>query len=213
VQNSLSKWEYDKTKEETMHLTGPRATILAAIIAVLGIAVGAFLNPLAEKLVNTPAPTQDPASLAIEQIPQQIFAYAGNNNPDGGWSSFWLYYENEGVPVYKFEYSLPDDDNGYAGLAFKFLEGANLSAYRAVECTIIFSQQSDVVDLYFKDIAGGFNTVRVANNGANEISLRYEFANFPSVNFNAVNEFGLVVNTDFTTGSHHALVRDVQFVK
>jgi hypothetical protein len=196
-----------------MQLTGPRATILAAVIAVIGIAIGAFLNPLANKLVNKPAPISDPTTLAIEQIPQQIFAYAGNNNPDGGWSAFWLYYEDEGNPVYKLEYALPEDKNGYAGLAFEFNDGANLSAYQAVECTLIFNQPSDVVDLYFKDIAGNFNTVRVANNNTNEMTVRYEFTNYPEVNFNAVNEFGLVVSTDFSTGSHHVRIKDVRFVK
>ncbi len=196
-----------------MELTGPRATIFAALIAVGGIAIGAFLEPLADKLVNNPAPAPDTKSLAIEKIPQQVFAYAGNNNPDGGWSAFWLYYENEGAPVYKLEYFLPDDMNGYAGLAFEFNEGANLSAYQAVECTLIFRDPGDVADLYFKDIAGHFNTVRVANNNANEIVVRYEFGNYPDVNFNAVNEFGVVVSTDFITGGHHVRIRDIRFVK
>lgn len=196
-----------------MQLTGPRATIYAAMIAVLGIAIGAFLNPLAEKLINHPTPAPKQTSISLEQIPQQVFAYAGNNNPDGGWSSFWLYYEDGGSPTYKLEYSLPEDENGYAGLAFEFLEAANLSAYKAVECTFLFNQPDDVVDLYFKDIAGNFNAVRVANNNTNEISARFEFANFPAVNFNALDEFGLVVNTDFTTGGHHVRIKEVRFVK
>lgn len=196
-----------------MQLTGPRATIYAAMIAVLGIAVGAFLNPLAEKLINRPTPPPNQTSIALEQFSQQVFAYAGNNNPDGGWSSFWLYYEDEGIPIYKLEYFLPDDRNGYAGLAFEFLKAVDLSAYRAVECTILFNQPEDVIDLYFKDIAGNLNTVRVANNNTNEISVRFEFANFPAVNFNALDEFGMVVSTDFTTGSHHVRIKNVQFVK
>lgn len=53
-----------------MQLTGPRATILAALIAVGGVAVGAFLEPLADKLINKPASDSNPASLALEQIPQ-----------------------------------------------------------------------------------------------------------------------------------------------
>lgn len=196
-----------------MQLTGPRATIFAAVIALIGIGVGAFLNPLAEKLINTPVPTPDSTSLALEQIPQQIFPYAGNNNPDGGWSAFWLYYEDGGKPVYKLEYALPDDKDGYAGLAFEFSEGQNLSEYKAVECTVLFNQQNDVIDLYFNDIAGNFNTVRLANNTTNEMTVRFEFTNFPAVNFNALSEFGIVVSTDFTSGSHHVRIKDVRFVK
>lgn len=196
-----------------MELTGPRATIFAALIAVGGIAIGAFLEPLADKWINEPASDSNPNALAVEQIPQQVFAFAGINNPDGGWSAFWLFYEDEGVPVYKLEYWLPDDMNGYAGLAFEFNEGANLSAYEAVECMLIFRDPGDVVDLYFKDIAGHFNTVRVANNNTGEIAVRYEFGNYPDVNFNAVNEFGVVVSTDFITGAHHVRIRDIRFVK
>lgn len=44
-------------------------------------------------------------------------------------------------------------------------------------------------------------------------SVRFEFTNFPTVNFNALNEFGVVVNTDFTTGSHHVRIKEVRFVK
>jgi hypothetical protein len=196
-----------------MKLTGPLATILAALIAVIGIAIGAFLNPLAVKLVNKPMPTPNPASLMLEQIPQQVFAYAGNNNPEGGWSSFGLTYTSGGKPVYHLDYSLPDDQSGYAGLAFIFADAVNLAPTGAVECTLIFSKQNDVVDLYFKDIAGGFNTIRVANNGANEMDLRYEFTNFPEINFNAVSEFGIVTSTDFTTGSHQVRIKDIRFVK
>lgn len=196
-----------------MKLSGPQATILAAIIAVLGIALGAFLNPLAEKIVNRPGPTPGPVSMAIEEFPQQVFAYAGNDNPDGGGSTLLLLYDEGGLPIYELDYSLPADKHGYAGLAFEFVEGLNLSAYEAVECVILFSQLSDEVDLYFKDIAGSFDTIRVANNGADEMALRYELTNFPKVNFNAVKEFGIVISTDFSSGLHQVRIKDVRLTR
>jgi len=196
-----------------MKLTAPQATIIAALIAVLGIVVGSFLNPFAEKLVNRPTPEPGSTAMAIEQIPQQIFAYAGNNNPDGGWGAFWLIYDEENVPNYKLEYSLPGGQYSYAGLAFLFTDGTNLSAYHAVESVVIFGGLNDVVDLYFKDIAGNFDTIRVANNGANEMVLRHEFTNFPDINFNAVKEFGIVASTDFTTGDHQVRIKNVRFAK
>ena len=196
-----------------MKLTTPKATVIAALIALTGIVIGSFLNPLAEKLINRPASPPEAASLPLEQLPQQVFAYAGNNNPQGGGSIFRLLYDEKSLPIYQLEYSLPGDTQGYAGLAFQLQDGPNLSAYRAVECTLLFTRLNDVVDLYFKDIAGNFNTVRVANNGANEMAVRYEFGNFPKINFNAVQEFGLVISTDFSTGEHQAAIRDVRFVK
>lgn len=196
-----------------MKLNGPIAVIIAALIGLAGIVIGSFLNPYMENLLDKPTPVPAPASLSIEQIPQQVFAFAGNGSPDGGWSAFWLYYEDEGIPVYKLEYYLPEEGNGYAGLAFEFMEGENLSMYSAVECILLFSQPGEMADLYFKDIAGHFNTIRASNNDSNELALRYEFTNYPEVNFNALYEFGLVVSTDFIRGSHQVRVKDIRFVK
>lgn len=196
-----------------MKLTEPQAAIVAAIIAVIGIAIGSFLNPLAEKIINRPTPTLTPTSLAIEQIPQDIFAYAGNDNPDGGAGTFVLIDDDENILNYKLDYSLPDDKYGYAGLAFNFHGSMNLSEYSAIECVIIFSQPLDEIDLYLKDIGNNFNTIRVVSNGAGEMALRYEFKNFPDINFNAVKEVGMVASTDFSTGVHQVIVNDIRFAK
>jgi hypothetical protein len=196
-----------------MNLTAPKATILAAIIAVIGIALGAFLNPLGQKLINQPLPTANPTTLAIEQIPQQVFAYAGNNNPDGGWSAFWLGYDDKSIPIYRLDYSLPTDKNGFVGLAFQFSKGQNLSDYHAIESTIIFTEPLDEINLYIKDISNNLKTIRVAGNGAAQMNVRYEFTNFPDINFNAVQEIGIVASTDFSTGSHQVRIKNVRFVK
>jgi hypothetical protein len=187
--------------------------IIVALIGVFGTCIAAFFTvPAFQIWVGAFFPHSDSKSLAIEQIPQEIFAYA-DNNTDGGWGTFWIVYDDENLPLYKLDYFLPNDKDGYAGLAFQFVEGSNLSTYNTVECVVIFSQLSDVVDLYFKDIAGNFNTIRVANNGANEMALRYEFTNFPNINFNAVKEFGIVVSTDFSTGGHQVRIKNVRFAK
>ena len=89
----------------------------------------------------------------------------------------------------------------------------NLSDYNAVECVIQFNQTPDEIDLYFKDIAGNFDTIRIKSNNTNDMVLSYEFANYPNINFNAVKEFGLVVNTDFSADGHQVRIRDVHFVK
>ena len=67
-----------------------------------------------------------------------------------------IFDASTGKPSYELGYNLPGDQNGYAGLAFQVKEGSNLSAYNAVECKVAFSQLSDVVDLYFKNIARQF---------------------------------------------------------
>lgn len=151
-------------------------------------------------------------SLEVEQTSPRVFAYYGEAEHAGGFGRLELIFDDDAkMPVYELAYTLPNDKNGYAGMAFQFGGGLNLSEYAAAECMVTFSQADDVVDLYFKDIAGHFNTVRVTNNGADEMRLRLEFANFSSINFNAVKEFGVVISTDFSTGSHTVQIQNVHF--
>ncbi len=153
-------------------------------------------------------------ALAIEQIPQRVFPYYGEAENVGGFAKIEMIFDGiDEKPSYELNYNIPGDQKGYAGMAFQFVEGSNLSKYNAVECTVVFNQLSDVVDLYFKDIASNFNTVRVSNNGANEMMLRYEFTNFPKINFNAVKEFGIVVSTDFSSGNHRVRIKNVRFIE
>lgn len=148
--------------------------------------------------------------LGIEHLSPRIFAYYGEAENAGGFGRLELIFnEITSRPTYELSYNLPDDKTGYAGIAFQLGEGSDLSGYNAVECTVIFGQAGDVIDLYFKDIAGHFNTIRVSNNGANEMLLRFEFSNFPDINFNAVKEFGMVISTDFSTGSHKVRIQNI----
>lgn len=188
-----------------------RSGIWIAIIGLVGGVLIAVLTPFAVKWANRPEPVQEAVSLAIEQIPQQVFSYADTSS--GGWSALWLISEHVDAKTYRFDYWLPEGKSGYAGLAFQFLEGSNLAGYSAVECTVTFSQSPDTIDLYFKDIADNFNTIRVTGNNTNEMNLRYVFTNFPGINFNAVKEFGVVVNADFSTGGHQVFIENVRFVK
>jgi hypothetical protein len=196
-----------------------RAMIIVAVISsattfLVGIITAFFAFPPFQEWVRNWGDDQKAEILEIEQIPQRVFAYYGEAENSGGFGRLDLTYD--GVvekPSYELGYNLPVDMKGYAGLAFQFDEGSNLTRYKAVECTVIFNQTNDIMDLYFKDIAGSFNTIRVSNNGADEMKLRYEFANFPDINFNAVKEFGIVVSTDFTTSSHKVRIQDVNFIK
>ena len=220
----------------------PIFTLWSAIIGVVGIILGAaigyfgtqasaqaqietakiniygpiYTTQTAEAKITpvfTPAALNVSDTLAIEQISQDIFAYAGNNNPDGWSGTFVLINDREKVPNYKLDYSLLDDKYGFAGLAFNFHESMNLSAYSAIEFVIIFSQALDEIDLYFKDDGKNFNTLRVVSGGTNEMTLRYEFKNFPDINFNAVKEIGLVASTVFSTGTHQIVVKNIRFAK
>jgi hypothetical protein len=195
-----------------------RSAIMVAVISsiatcIVGLLTISFAFPPFQEWVRNLGNDQKIETLAIEQINQRVFAYYGEAENAGGFGKLDLIYTGiEAGPTYELSYNLAGDQTGYAGLAFQFDSGSNLSRYNAVECTVVFSQPNDVVDLYFKDIAGNFNTIRVSNNGANEMVLRYEFTNFPKINFNAVKEFGIVTSTDFTSGSHKVRIKDVRFI-
>ena len=154
------------------------------------------------------------STLAIEQIPHEVFAYAGNDIKDGGKGTFSLIYDNDKVPNYKLEYFLLGDKYGYAALAFKFPKAQNLSNFSRIECTIIFGQSHDRIELYAKDISNNSGTMLAEpKSESNEMVLHYEFTNFPNVVFTAIQEIGIIASTDYSTGSHEVRIKSLRFVK
>jgi hypothetical protein len=198
---------------EVAKITMIGAIVVAVISLVGNLVLGYWQFILKPSEVDQAETTQKSTSLAIEKISLDIFAYGGNGNPDGGYGTFVLVNDREKVPNYRLDYSLPEDGRGYAGLAFNFQEGVNVSAFNAIECVIMFKKPDDQIDLYIKDVATNFNTIRVVNNGANEMVLRYEFKNFPKINFNAVKEIGLVASTEFSTATRQVTIKNVRFTK
>jgi len=206
------------TKKSQDSDTGAKATtivpIVVAVISLIGnLVLGYWQFILKPGEANQLTATPEPSSLAIENIPLDIFAYGGNGESEGGFGTFVLIHDRENIPNYKLDYSLPNDRHGYAGLAFNFHDSMNISGYNSIEYMILFSQSRDEIDLYIKDVSDHFNTIRIVNNGANEMTFRHEFKNFPSINFNAVKEIGLVVSTEFSTGTHQVVVKDIRFTR
>jgi hypothetical protein len=227
----------ENVREET-----DRTRIWVAIIGLLALVLSALIASLIEKDAQLeaartqltavwipisatqtaeakviPTAASDLASqaieLAIEEIPQNVFVFAGNDNPDGGWGVFYLVYDENHIPVYQMDYSLPGDRYGYAGLVFQFPEGYSLSEYRGVEFTIIFPGLSNQIDLFVKDIADNNNKLTISSNGMNELELSYSFTNFPDINFSAVKEIGVIASTDLSRGDHQVKLKKIRFVK
>jgi len=200
------------TQKEKRAASSNIVPILVAIIGALATIIVTLLTIFKEPILdrfNSP----DLKALAIEEIPQNIFVFAGNNSPDGGWGAFSLVYDDKHILNYRMEYSLPEDKYGYAGMVFQFPEGHNLSAYKAVEFTIALKVPTDAIDLFIKDISNNNNKIHIAGNGQNEMVLSYEFTNFPEINFNAVKEVGVIASTDFSKGDHQVRIKSVRFVK
>jgi hypothetical protein len=188
--------------------------IIQAFAMIVVAVIGAIVGPIVTKcFTGEGCGNNEPKSIAIETMPQNVFVYAGNNSPDGGWGAFSLIYDEKQLPNYKMEYFLPDDKYGYAGLVFKFVDGENLSAYQAIELTVVFGAGSDEIDLFIKDISYNSSSIRITGSGTDEMVLRYDLKNFHDINFNAVKEVGVFADNNFIKGSHQVLVKNVRFVK
>jgi hypothetical protein len=195
-----------------MKLTGPQATIIAAIVAVIGIAIGAFLNPWAEKVINQPTATPSSASLAIEQIKLNVFDYDGSAENLGGWANYDTIFDGvDSKPHYVLDYQIDEGEDGYAGLAFQFEKGKNLSAYHAIVFALQFDDVNVPIDLYVKDISGKRGSVRIVSNSTKDMPLRYEFSNFGDIDFNALQEVGINIDDNFGNGRHTVTIHSIRF--
>jgi hypothetical protein len=194
-------------------ITDSQAVVIAAVIGVVGIIIGAIVTPLAKKWIELPATPENPKSLAIEQLPVSVFVYDGRDENLGGWSGLRISYLNS-APSYQFNYSIPTAQTSYAGIAFRFDAGQNLSKYQRVEFTIQFDgkESEHVIDFYLTDISGQKSHVRVTEIGSEKKKESELLSNFASANLNAIIE--IVFNTDdsLVTGDHQVTISDIHFV-
>ena len=150
--------------------------------------------------------------VAFESMPVHIFAFAGNNNPEGGWSTFDTYFV-DGQPSYAFKYLLPSDGTkGYAGLTFNFEKGEDFSEYKTISFLLTIPPDEEA-DLIIKDIAGKELRYRVRGGPQTETRLEIPLDNFRDLNLKAVLEMMFFVDTGFTSGDHTLMVRDLKLLR
>lgn len=199
-----------------MRLSGPLATVIAAIIAVAGMVIGAFLNPWAEKLVNRPA-SGPPASgpLAIEQLPREVAAFdSSDDDPSNGAAAeFRLVYDLALIPRYDFIYDLPEGRQASAGLQIQFVNGLDVSAYRSLDFTIQFGQMGQGLDLTLFDIDGTKQAIHINSDGIEPAARSYGLDAFAPVNLRALRAISFFTQTDYNTGHHGVSIQKIQFVK
>jgi hypothetical protein len=159
------------------------------------------------------APPAPGGETRIEELPVHIFAFAGNNNPEGGWSAFDFFVDPDLKPVYMFQYSLPTDGSeGYAGLTFKFEQGADLSEFRTLSF-LLRIPTSEEIDLVLRDIAGKELRYRLKGGPQSETQMDIALSNFKDLNLKAVREVMLFADTGFVTGGHTLSVKDMKLVR
>jgi hypothetical protein len=188
-------------------------------------------NPTsAALLISTPpvivTPTGESKVVSIEEIPFKVFAYGGVNEPNGGQGSGTLTLVRNGITSteYYLDYYLPDEGDGYAGLAFRFLDSQDWTPYEFVEVTISFEDKEASCDFGVRDITGEVGYVRLGGSDPSSdialtISGKQQTAKIPlATNFKSVNQkvvYELIFNTDsyFTRGRHMFKISSIKLLK
>lgn len=162
--------------------------------------------------------------LHVEELRFHAFAY--QEEIDRKSTSFLTVTQNGSSDTdYILGYVLPDKDDGYAGLAFRFFEPVDLIDYEFVEVTINFWDTETKCDLGIKDITGSTDYVRlgdklpinediivsvIGNSHTIKIPLK---TNFESINKKVIKEIVFNVDTRFSRGKHTFTVSQVKFLR
>ncbi len=103
----------------------------------------------------TAAPTVNPLSLPLmlEQLPASVFPFSGTTDPkkDFAGASLVIKQRAAGDLNYKFDFTLPDHEGGWAGLAFTFDQPQDFSGYAGIELVLTYGNQLDDGDMILKD--------------------------------------------------------------
>jgi hypothetical protein len=165
--------------------------------------------------------------LSIWSIPSFVVAYGGDTNPadTSGGTGHLTVIHNENIGTgYLVDYYLPDAGEGYAGLAFKFVEPQDLSSYEFVEITVSFGDEQARCDFFMKDISDQTDLVLLSNTIPSNTDIilnvidtgqivRIPFtSNFAAVNRKFIKEIGCNANTDFLRGKHTFTISGIKFL-
>jgi hypothetical protein len=189
--------------------------ILVAVIGLIGTCITAFFAiPGFQNWIGSLFTPLNSKPLVIEQIPQRVFPYYGEAENVGGFAKIELLFDGvDEKPSYELKYNIPANQPGYAGIAFQFENGLNVSSYKTIVFKIQFDDVGNSVDFYIKDIGGKKSSIRIVSKDTNELTLRYDLSNFPEVNFNALLEIGLNVQDIFSSGQHAITIQQISFEK
>ncbi len=190
-------------------------TISVAVISLIGNLILGYWQFTREPVDGyQPTSTPEATSLAIEQIPQRVFSYYGNSENLGGFAKLDLILDGVGIkPYYFLNYTIPSDQDGYAGMVFQLDKGQDITDYSAIAFNIQFSEGNIPIDFYVKDISGNGDYVRVMSKGIEETTFRYDLNDFKNVDFNALKEVGFNSDKDFISGQHTVTISSVIFVR
>jgi hypothetical protein len=170
-------------------------------------------------------PALERKEFSIEGIPFKVFAYEGINETEGqGSGTLTLVRNGLAGTEYTLDYFLPDEGDGYAGLAFRFLDPQDWTPYEFIEVTLSFEDSEASCDFGIRDIADNIGYVRLGgSNPTNGIDLaisgKQQTAKIPlATSFEAVNRrvvHELIFNADsyFVRGHHMIKIISIKLLK
>jgi hypothetical protein len=171
-----------------------------------------------------------PSTLSVDLASQALYPFNGLDNPQYGQGRGRLFVlrTSDTNLDYQFEYILPDQGYGYAGLAFHFPAKFDTTPYNHLEVTLSLGDDKANCDVYLKSgevvqyiricdgsFAGSDGDKNRIGSQKNlgiltvTIPLRSHFRRVDPL----IDEVGFSVNTDFTRGLHSFTIHDVKFTK
>lgn len=207
------------TQKNKYEITPAKATIVAAIIGVIGICLGAILTPVVEKLINQTTSTRRMTSLRLEENPFTVYPYDGEHDDDVdccfGMADFEYVLDSNLEPGYALQYEIPaiSEKFGYAGIAFVFEQSQNFSEYKKIEFSVAFTNEAEKFELNFEDIAGTKEPYLIVGKLDSENTYVVPLNNYKAVDFKAIRAISLQVDTQFIRGNGRIVVKDITFTK
>jgi len=158
--------------------------------------------------------------LPLEKVSVMSIYFYPKVNPGVGYSGTTLDNRNGKQSLsYWLEYDLPQTGDAFTGISLNFLEPVDVSAYKTIEFTVLFSDEQARFRLFLKDayneedfvILGDGNIVS-AKNLLQTVSIPLA-TYFPSVARTAIKEIDIDVNNYFAQGKHDLTVSNIAFRK
>ena len=186
----------------------------------------AKLTPIVTGHTAKATPAAD-KGLLIESLPVKVYNYEGIDNPKVGKGSSHLSITFDGGSRvgYLFNYSLPEQGEGWTGLAFTFSSAQDLAEYKFVEATIDFGDEQTNTRLFINDEAGQKDSVllgigtplgtgMVVSANGKELTFRIPLdANYKYVNRKIIEEIDFDCDASTTRGNHTFTVKGIRFLK
>jgi hypothetical protein len=211
-----------KKKKKPLHPFMPDWKIILSILGFLLILVLVFSGKATPKKINifglelefnaltaTPVPVLNTGILSIEkQFPIKVFSYDGSEKSVGGFAELTPTDMN-GSPIYIFHYSIPNSGIGYAGVAFRFSGGQDISYYKEIEFSLQFSKNDEPIDVYLADTKGNKKSFRIISTDANVVKKSFLLSNFTGVDLSTLKEVTLNAEEIFVRGDHKIIIHEI----